>query len=140
MQREYKQGRILLGALPNGEDLLDVITRAVKEAGIRTGTFQLFGACYHSTVACYSPEQNRYLETNVNVFTEITAGLGTISIKDGDIHLHCHLTLVDEQGRMYGGHLLPGSKLFAGEYQITELVGEPMVRQLDDKSGLYLWK
>ncbi|MGE5652841.1 MAG: PPC domain-containing DNA-binding protein [Bacillota bacterium] len=140
MQREYTQGRVLLGALPNGEDLLEVITRAAKDAGIKTGTFQLFGACYNSVVACYSPEQDRYLETKVDVFTEITAGLGTISIKDGEMHLHCHLTLVDEQGKVYGGHLMPGSRLFAGEYQITELIGEPMVRQLDPKTGLYLWK
>lgn len=140
MQREYKQGRILLGALPNGQDLLEVITKAAQDAGIKTGTFQLFGACYQSTVACWSPTQNRYLETKIDAFTEITAGLGTISIKDGDLHLHCHLTLVDEYGKVYGGHLLPGCKLFAGEYQITELVGEPMVRQLDQATGLYLWK
>ena len=77
MQKEYKQGRILLGALPNGQDLLEVITHAVSEAGIKTGSFQLFGAFYECNVAVYNPVQNKYLDTHVGAFVEITAGLGT---------------------------------------------------------------
>ncbi len=35
-------------------------------------------------------------------------------MKDGEIFVHAHITLADRKGRAYGGHLMPGTMVFAG--------------------------
>ena len=71
---------------------------------------------------------------------EIVAGLGNISIKDGKPFAHIHLTVADEQGWCYGGHLVPGTEVFAGEIFIRETEMVPALkREYDEATGLTLW-
>ncbi len=70
---------------------------------------------------------------------EITSCTGNISLKDGEIFVHAHITLADHQGQCYGGHLLRGATIFAAEYYITELTGAVLERENDPETGLSLW-
>lgn len=139
MYRVREAKRTVVGALEHQADLLELIARVAGETGIEFGHFQLFGAVYQATVAVWNTETKIYEETAIDHFCEISAGMGTISRRQGEINLHCHLTLVDKQGRVYGGHLMPGSRLFAGEYWITELEGPALERQYEEERGLWLW-
>jgi len=61
---------------------------------------------------------------------EISSCLGNISLKDGEIFVHAHVTLADKEGRVLGGHLAPGTIIFAAECRITELKGESLKTKL----------
>jgi predicted DNA-binding protein with PD1-like motif len=47
--------------------------------------------------------------------------------------------LAGKSGRIYAGHLLPGSRIFVTELTIHDFEGTPQERKLDPKTGLYLW-
>ena len=70
---------------------------------------------------------------------EITNLKGNISVKDGNPFVHAHITLADKSGKCYGGHLAPGTVVFACEFLIEALDGPVFERCLDEKTGLPLW-
>jgi predicted DNA-binding protein with PD1-like motif len=70
---------------------------------------------------------------------EIAACSGNISIKDDSPIVHAHIVLSDENGVATGGHLMPGTVIFAAEASVMELKGQPLVRQVDSVTGLPLW-
>ena len=71
---------------------------------------------------------------------EILSLIGNISLKDDKPFVHAHITLADQEGRAWGGHLAEGTKVFAGEFVIQEYLTEkPLVRHLDEETGLFLW-
>ncbi len=65
--------------------------------------------------------------------------MGNISLKDNEIMVHAHVVLADFEGKAYGGHLMPGTKIFAAEFHIQEYVGAELTRVKDKETGLPLW-
>jgi predicted DNA-binding protein with PD1-like motif len=64
---------------------------------------------------------------------------GNISLQDGKPVVHAHFSLVDMEGRIFGGHALSESTIFAGEVHLTALSGPPLERIYDPTTGLMLW-
>ena len=70
---------------------------------------------------------------------EIVSCSGNISLKESEIFVHAHIVLADDKSQCFGGHLMPGCILFAGEYYIQELAGGKFRRKYDPETGLALW-
>ena len=79
-----------------------------------------------------------FFELNKNL--EITSLTGNISLRDDEPMVHAHITVSDSDGRTFGGHLAPGTIVFACEFVITALDGPQLLRSHDDQTGLPLWK
>ena len=62
-----------------------------------------------------------------------------ISLRDGEPVVHAHITLSDQQTRAFGGHLAPGTIVFACEFIIHIFEGAKMERGFDEQTGLPLW-
>ncbi|HBK85048.1 MAG TPA: hypothetical protein DDZ53_03345 [Firmicutes bacterium] len=139
MIQKYEQGCIYQLPLQRNADLLDEIERAVQTLFVDAGTLQFIGALYEAKVGCYDEETGQYIITEVNEFAEIASGLGTVSERDGETVAHVHVVLAGKSGRIYAGHLLPGSRIFVTELTIHDFEGTPQERKLDPKTGLYLW-
>lgn len=139
MIQKYEQGCIYQMPLPRNGDLLAEIQKAVKTSHVDAGTVQFIGAVYEARVACYDEETGEYLTTEVNEFAEIASGMGTISERDGEPMAHVHVMLAGKSGRIYAGHLMPGSRIFVTELTIHDFEGTPQERKLDPETGLYLW-
>ena len=54
--------------------------------------------------------------------------------------VHAHITVADSDGKAFGGHLAPGTIVFACEFVITALNGPQLTRDHDDQTHLPLWK
>ncbi len=139
MKREYREKRIITGKLSHGKDLLKSVTEVCEEKKIRTGSVQLIGAVKDATVGFYNQENKQYESLHFDQPLEIISSFGNVSIKDGNIFVHLHVTLSGKSGTAYGGHLMSPTEVFACEYSITELEGEELVRKYDEVTGLYLW-
>jgi predicted DNA-binding protein with PD1-like motif len=50
------------------------------------------------------------------------------------------VTLADDRGTCYGGHLAPGTVVFACEFVVQAFQGPAFERMYDDETGLALWK
>jgi uncharacterized protein len=131
--------RMFLGQLPYGADLLEGLTQIVREEHIRLGRVQGIGATTHAVVAYYDQNTRKYNPLEFPGGMEILSLNGNVSLRDGKPFVHVHLLLGDPDGRVIGGHLLPGTKLFACEVSIEELEGEELVRTFHEQTGLHLW-
>ena len=135
----YETGKVILEGLPHGSDLLEAITDLARENGIKVGTIMAIGAVKRARIGYYDQTAREYRERDIEEPMEISSCLGNISLKDGEIFVHAHITLADSEGRVAGGHLCPGTIIFAAECRITELKGESLVRSYDETTGLSLW-
>lgn len=138
--QEYRVKRTLMGQLPHGSDLFGEITKIVRREGIRLGRIQALGATTHARVAYYDQETKTYNPIEFPGGMEILNVHGNVSERDGEPFVHIHILLGDPQGRIFGGHVLPGTLIFACELFIEELEGARLVRQQDSRTGLHLWK
>lgn len=140
MTREFTKGRTIICRLPHNGDLLLSITEAAKENIIRMGSLRCIGALSKFCFAFYDQNEKRYGNRILAGDFEILACIGNISMKDGEVMCHAHITVADEEGRAYGGHLVEGCTVFAGELILEELIGEPLERAYDEVTGLNLWR
>ena len=136
----YEPGRIVMGRLERGDDLLPQLTALCQEHQIRVGTLSALGAVERATVGYYDQKAQQYHQHVFDQPMEIIQLTGNISGKDGETFLHCHVALSDDQGRCHGGHLFEGTTVFACEYLITELSGPVPQRKPHEATGLVLWQ
>ena len=132
--------RTFIGQLSYGDDLLDSLTKIVQRENIRLGRIHGIGATTHAIVAYYDQETKTYNPLEFPGGLEILNLHGNVSMRDGKPFVHVHIVLSDREGKVWGGHLLPGTKLFACEVFIEEYEGEEHTRAKDDRTGLFLWQ
>ncbi len=137
---EVKAVKIFMGKLEYGVDLLGEITQICIDKDIRLGRIDALGAVKKARLGYYNQHNHEYHFYDLNQTLEITNLIGNISIKDGVPIVHAHLTLSDKEGRAFGGHLVPGTIVFACEIVIQVLDGPQFERGLDQKTGLPLWR
>ncbi|HHY60461.1 MAG TPA: DNA-binding protein [Clostridia bacterium] len=133
-------GKVAACKVDVGRDLLDAVEELRAEAGITHGQVEMIGALRRAVLGYYDQQKREYKNIEINRPVEIVSGIGNISLRDGKPFAHIHLCVSDEEGRCFGGHLMPGTEVFAGEIFIREIeVDPPLKREYDDATGLYLW-
>ena len=137
---DYRSKRTFIGQLPYGADLHEGLTQIVQRENITCGRIQAIGATTHAVVAYYDQNTKKYNPLEFAGGMEILSLNGNISVRDGKPFVHVHILLGDPQGRVFGGHVLPGTKLFACEVFIEGFEGPELVRVYDELTGLHLWK
>lgn len=135
----YESGKIIVSRLPHGGDLLEEITELARREGIAAGTVSAIGAVRKARIGYYDQAARAYREKDLPESLEICSCLGNVSLKDGKVFVHLHVVLADREGRTMGGHLCPGTVIFAAECRLEELRGRPLERGYDDETGLALW-
>lgn len=124
-------GRQLVLHLQKGEDVLESITAAARDLGIRTAIVtscvgSLRQAVYHRVQTLDDDAQNAFFTISKPI--EIGAVQGMII--DGVPHLHISFADLD---RAYCGHMEPGCEvLYLVEVSILELQDADYVRRTDD--------
>lgn len=133
-------GRAGFVRLPRGADLLDGLTRAAAELGVRAGTLQVIGAVSRLSLGYFDQDERRYRTHEWDEGLEIASGLGNVSIKDGAPFVHLHVVASRADGSTVAGHLMEGTVVYLAEAYFRALDGEPPVRDLDEDLGLPAWQ
>lgn len=128
-----------MGQLPYGSDLYDGLTQIILRENICLGRIHGLGATTFARVAYYDQSTKTYNPLEFTGGMEILNLFGNVSMRDGKPFVHAHIVLGDPQGRVFGGHLMPGTKLFACEVFIEEFDGAELVRAREERTGLHLW-
>ena len=128
-----------MGKLSYGSDLLDEITGICVKENIRLGRIEAFGAVQRARLGFYDQQKREYQFFTLDQPLEITKLTGNISIKENGPIVHAHITLADESGHAYGGHLASGTTVFACEILLQTFEGPLFERSYDEKTGLPLW-
>jgi hypothetical protein len=140
MLRDYQLKNVYMGRLPYESDLIKKLTEIVKEKEVEAGKVTVIGAVKQGTISFYDQDKQEYMDKKFDKEMEIVNCTGNISLKDGEPIIHAHISFGDEEGKIFGGHLAPGTIIFAGEYIIEEFDGEPFKRGKDKVTGLPLWE
>lgn len=141
--REFKTGRIIAGSLDYESDLLENINKICVNNNIRGGFINIIGAIFSLKVGYFKQDTKEYIYLD-NIKPdhplEIASCSGNISIKEGKPFAHLHIIGTDRDGNCSGGHLMPGTKIYAAEFHIQEILGEDLIREIDPTTKLPLWK
>jgi predicted DNA-binding protein with PD1-like motif len=140
MKAEIKPLRTIMGRLAKGADLLGALEEQCRLHNITLGEVRAIGAVTKARIGYYQQDIQKYMFLELDRPMEILTLTGNVSLKDGQIMVHAHVTLGDEQGRAFGGHLAAGAPVFACEFVIQECKSEKVFqRALDEETGLFLW-
>jgi predicted DNA-binding protein with PD1-like motif len=133
-------GKSYLVRLDHDGDLIEQITGFCQDNGIRLGRVEAIGAVKTARIGYYDQQTREYQFQQLDRPMEILKLAGNVSLKDGEPIVHAHITLADENGKAYGGHLATGTVVFACECLVQELVGDELNRGFDKQTGLPLWE
>ena len=131
--------RTLIGRLAHNADLIEEITDLCSTNHIQLGQVTALGAVSKARVGFYNQVTREYQFLELDKHLEITALVGNISLKDGAPIVHAHITLSDDAGNAFGGHLASGTTIFACECIIHAMSGPTLQRGFDQDTGLPLW-
>jgi predicted DNA-binding protein with PD1-like motif len=139
MLENIEPSKMFIGKLSHGKDLLEeMIALCIKE-NITLGRVEGIGAVQRARVGYYNQAAREYQYIEFNGHLEITNLVGNISIKDNKPFVHAHVTLADEKGNAFGGHLAQGTVIFACEIIVHAFEGPKLTRSYDETTGLPLW-
>ncbi len=137
--KQVRSKKIIMGKLNHGCDLLEELTEICKTHHVRLGRVQAIGAVQKACIGFFNQQTQKYQFTILDRSLEILTLLGNISLKDGEPFVHAHITLADETEKAYGGHLAPGTIVFACEFILEAFKGDSFHRSYDEETGLSLW-
>ena len=140
MIREIIPVKTYIGKLAHNADLLGELTSLCTKYNITLGRIEALGAVQKARLAYYDQDKKVYEFFEINQHLEITCLVGNVSLKDGKPLVHAHITLADEKGNAFGGHLADGTIVFACEVCIEVFKGDKLIRGFDDTTGLPLWE
>lgn len=140
MKRRFEKGRVFMGRFPHGGDLLAEVEKLAGELKIKTAFIRIIGAVSRGAFSFYDQEKRQYRDVIVDGKMEIVSCQGNLSLLKGKEKAHIHVIFSDSQGRCLGGHLVEGTTIFAAEYYLEELLGDPLEREYDETTGLNLWR
>ena len=124
--------------MARGEEIMGTLTVLCEQEGIRVASVAAIGAVDRAVVGLYDVDEKVYHKKEFNEPMEMTSLLGTVTSKGGQVYLHLHVTLTDENMLAHGGHV--NSLTIGGtcEMILRTLPGE-VSRRLDDATGLNLF-
>jgi len=133
-------GRMCFFRILEGEDLAEAIKKRVEESGIKAGIFILIGSLDEAVLGYYRDGQ--YNSIRLDGPLEIASCMGNIAVDEkGDVMVHAHVVVSNENGEAFGGHLMKDSRVSAtAELVIIEGVGVNLQRFFDEKTKLKLWR
>ncbi len=136
---QAKQGPAYVLRPAFGTDLVKELQTFVQQEGINLAWISGVGAVVRANVRYYDQEKKEWLDIDLHKHLEVVSLLGNISLLNGEPIVHVHITLSDEEGRCYGGHVGPDTIVFNMEILLNTLTGPPVTRKLDSDTGLTLW-
>jgi len=136
---KVEKNSVYMGSLPLGSDLLDELTKICTDLGIKCGRLEAIGAVQKACIGYYDQKLREYRFNTLDTGLEILKLAGNVSLKDGVPMVHAHITLADDKGRVFGGHLASGTIIFACECVIEKFDGQAFRRIYDEETGLVLW-
>lgn len=138
-EKPYLTGRTYLFKLPKGKDLLEELIDFCHDNQVKCGIVSVVGSVSNATIAYYDQAKKKVEKSLFDEELEVVSLTGNVSIQDNRPMVYAHVVLADKEHAVVGGRLMPGTKIYACEAYIQELVGEPKVRRNDKVTKLNLW-
>jgi predicted DNA-binding protein with PD1-like motif len=137
---EYRRfGNSLVVRVDRGEEIVEKLMEAVKAAGVKAGAVSGLGATNDVTIGVLNLEEKQYHANEFKGTFEIVSLLGSVSTMNGEAYLHLHMSIGDEQGRVFGGHLNRAMVSATAEI-VVQIMDGTIERRKDESVGINLMR
>jgi hypothetical protein len=138
-QAKSRIGRTIFARLDENEDLLNAIKQRAEWNQVRAGFFFVIGTVKKAILGFY--KDANYKPIQLSEPLEIVCCTGNVSVReDAELIVHAHIAVGNEEGHLFGGHVLPGCVIgVTGELTLVETPDAKLKRVFKEKLNLYLW-
>lgn len=137
---EYRKfGNKYLIRMDKGEEVVETLKKFCQDHNITLGWIKGIGAVSKAKIGLLRIDEKKYYSTELDGAYEITSLLGNVTTMKGEVYLHLHISLFDEDNKTYGGHLNYAIISATGEIFI-EAVDGMVDREYSDEVGINLIK
>ena len=136
----YKQfGNKVIVRIDKGEELVDSLKTICKKLEIRLGSIIGIGATDKVTIGLINTKTKKYQSKEFTGDHEIASLVGNITMMNGEVYLHIHISLGSVDHSVLGGHLTSAviSATFEG---VIDIIDGQINREYHDDVGLNLLK
>ena len=127
----------LIIRIDKGENLVESLNAACNEHKVISASISGIGATDYFKCGVFNLQTKEYKELEFSGTYEILALCGNITQKDCKTYFHAHITVGDENGHSFGGHLIE-ARISATCEIVLDLIECQIERRLDQVSGLNL--
>ncbi|WP_026478434.1 PPC domain-containing DNA-binding protein [Alkaliphilus transvaalensis] len=136
---EFKQfGNKYILRLDKSEEIVATLKKFCQDQNITLGWVKGIGAVNRVKIGLFETAIKAYHSTILEGDFEITSLLGNISTMKGEVYLHLHINISDNEYKTYGGHLNEGVISATGEFLIESIEGT-VERAFNEEAGLNLY-
>lgn len=136
--KALRMGNRYFVRIDKGEEVVASLKEFCINNGVKLASVMGIGAADRATIGLFNTITKEYHNKELVGEYEITNLTGNITTKDGEVYIHLHITLGDEEYKAFGGHLNECWISGTCELAVDTADGE-IGRAFDDYSGLNLW-
>ena len=137
---EYKRmNQTIFLRIDKDEEILEQVKNVALKENITLASIQALGAVKDITVGVFQTDTKQYLSHSFQGNFEIISLTGTIDTMNDEFYCHLHMSVGNEKGEVFGGHLNKAVVSATCEMIITMIDGR-IDRELNKEVGLNLWK
>lgn len=137
---EYKRfDNTIVARLDRGEEILTEIEKIAKAESIKLAKVSAIGAVNDFTVGVYDVDKKEYKANSFTGDFELLSLLGNINTMHGEYYCHLHMSVGNEKGEVFGGHLNRAVISVTCEMFI-DIIDGTVDREHDDSIGINLFK
>ena len=132
----YKQlNNTVIVRIDKGEELADSLKTICKKLDIKLGSIVGIGSTDKATISLLNTKTKKYQSKEFTGDHEIASLVGNITMMNGEVYLHLHLTICNVEHKAIGGHLTSAiiSATFEG---IINIIEGQVTREYNDDLGL----
>jgi len=132
-------GNKVVVRIDKGEEIVDALKTICKKLDIKLGSIVGIGATDKVTIGLLNTKTKKYQEKEFTGDHEIAPLVGNITMMNGEVYLHLHVTMCNVEHKAVGGHLTSAviSATFEG---IIDILEGQVTREYNDDVGLNLLK
>ena len=137
---EYRKfDSTIIASIDKGEEILEKVKEIALKENIKLASISALGAVNDFTVGVFKTDEKKYYSNSFQGYFEITSLTGTINTMNGEFYTHIHMSVGNEKGEIFGGHLNRAVVSATCEMVIT-IIDESVDRYFDEEIGLNLFK
>lgn len=137
---EYRKfENTIVARIDKGEEILEKIKEIAQKEQIKLASIQGIGAVGEATIGVFKTEEKKYYANELKGDFEIVSLTGSINTMKEEFYTHLHMSVGDETGNVFGGHLNKAVVSATCEMVIQIIPGK-VDRKYDEEIGLNLFE
>lgn len=125
--------------LDRGEEIVASLKTIAEKENIKLAYLTGIGAVGRVTAGVFDTKEKVFKGRRWEGDLKVVSIGGNINTMNGETYIHFHISVADEQGNVFGGHLQEAVISGTGELVLTEMNGT-VDRKFDEEIGLNLFE